>query len=131
MPRSLSRSRSPPRKGRHRSSAQSPSPASHRHSTRRRRETYRSRSPVHHGHSRHRSRTPTLRRSKRRSRTRSPLRSRSTSPVAVDRRRAFDKVREDEELEKRSIIEPGLAQHTSGGSKRLKQRLLRKNLQRE
>lgn len=52
MPRSLSRSRSPPRKGRHRSSARSPSPASHRHSTRRRRETYRSRSPVHHGHSR-------------------------------------------------------------------------------
>lgn len=51
MPRSISRS--PPRKGRHRTSARSPSPGSHRHSSRRRRESHRSRSPGHqHGHGR-------------------------------------------------------------------------------
>lgn len=50
---------------------------------------------------RHRSRSPTPRRSKRRSRTRSPAKSPSSSVVSLERRRAVEKVREDEELEKK------------------------------
>ncbi|CAM6093839.1 unnamed protein product [Calypogeia fissa] len=125
-------SRSPSRKGRRRSPARTPSPVSYRHSSRW--SSHRSRSPAYvHSHPRRKSRSLSPRRGKRRL-SRSPLihKSRSPSLLSLERKRAVDRGREQEEEVKKKrqqeaelkLIEEETARRVEGAIRAMVQEAL-------